>query len=82
MSDVLRNRFDIQVTVTKEVQRLVDEKGMSYIEASIEYAKDTDVDIETVATILSKIPYLKARIEMEAEKLNLIPKTDRLDLNE
>lgn len=80
MSDLLRNKFDIQITVTKEVQRLVDEKGMGYIEAAIQYAEQTDVDIETVAAILNKIPYLKAKIQMEAEGLNLVPKMDRLEL--
>jgi hypothetical protein len=75
----LRDKFSFQATVSREVQRLVDEQGLTYIEAVIEYAKTIDVEVEAVAEAIKKIPFLQSKIQEEGEDLNLLPKTDRLE---
>jgi hypothetical protein len=75
----LRDKFSFQATVSREVQRLVDEQGLTYIEAVIEYAKTIDVEVEAVAEAVKKIPFLMSKIQEEGEILNLLPKTDRLE---
>ena len=74
----LKDKFSFQATVTKEIQRLVDEEGLTYIEATVEYAKRIDTDVEAIAEAIKKIPFLQARIQEEGEDLNLLPKSDRL----
>lgn len=73
-----KDKFALQTMAVKEIQRLVDEEGYSYMEAAIEYSKRIELDVETVAAIIKKVPYLEAKIQEEAEGLNLLPKTDRL----
>ena len=73
-----KDKFNLQVQVIKEIQRLVDEKGLSYIEATIEYAETIDLDVDSAAEIIKKIPFLQARIQEEAEALNILPKTGKL----
>ena len=74
----LKDKFSFQATVTKVIQRLVDEEGLTYIEATVEYAKRIDTDVEAIAEAIKKIPFLQARIQEEGEDLNLLPKSDRL----
>jgi tRNA U34 5-carboxymethylaminomethyl modifying GTPase MnmE/TrmE len=51
-------------------------KGVSYIEALVDYAKDRNLEIETVAEIIKKSSVIKEKIRSEATKLKLV-KRDR-----
>ena len=51
-------------------------KGISYMDAVLKYCEDNDIDPSTVAPMLTKA--LKDKITVEAQNLNIIPKTGQL----
>jgi len=63
------------VEFTKEIEKLVLEKKMEYIDAVMYFCDKNGVDIETASNAK-----LKASIQVEAENLNYLPKTKQLPL--
>jgi len=53
-------------------------KGISYMDAVLEFCKDNEIDPGTVAPLISKP--LKDKIALEAQKLNFLPKTGQLPI--
>lgn len=56
--------------------------GVSYIDAIVEYAKNQNIEIETVAEIVKKSPVIKEKIRQEAAKAKMIKPDDRRDITE
>jgi len=57
-----------------EIEKIVREKkDLTYMDAVIWYCEQNDIDVGTVNPLISKT--LKQKIEMEAQKLNFLPKT-------
>ena len=57
-----------------EIEKIIREKrDLTYMDASIWYCEENDIDVGTVKPLISKT--LKQKIEMEAQKLNFLPKT-------
>jgi len=60
-----------------EIEKIVQtKKGITYMDAVLDYCKENEIDPGTVAHLISKP--LKGKITIEAQKLNLIPKTGQL----
>jgi hypothetical protein len=55
---------------TKAIEDLVAETDYNYIEAICEYCKDTGLEMEVAATLIT--PNLKSKIHEQAQNLNLI----------
>lgn len=55
---------------SKEIEGLVLKTGSNYIEAIIEYCKETGLEIEVAATLINA--NLKAKLESNAVDLNMI----------
>jgi hypothetical protein len=68
------------VEFTKEIEKLVVEKRMEYIDAVMYFCEKNGVDIETAASLIKSNAKLKASIQVEAENLNYLPKTKQLPL--
>ena len=68
------------VEFTKEIEKLVSEKKMEYIDAVMYFCDKNGVDIETAASLIKSNAKLKASIQVEAENLNYLPKTKQLPL--
>jgi hypothetical protein len=68
------------VEFTKEIEKLVLEKKMEYIDAVMYFCDKNGVDIETAASLIKSNAKLKASIQVEAENLNYLPKTKQLPL--
>lgn len=47
-------------------------KGVSYIDALVDYAKEKNVEIETIAEIVKKSSIIKEKIRTEAIKMKLV----------
>ncbi len=62
----------------KEIQRLTRNSDTSYMDAIVYYAETYDIEIETVAELVKKIPVLKSHLLDEAEILNLVEKSAKL----
>lgn len=66
------------VRFSTEVESLVKDDEMSYIDAIIHYCDVNDIEIETVPKLISKP--LKEKLRFEAQQLNFIKKTSRAKL--
>lgn len=64
----------------QEVEELVWDLDISYIDAVIVYCEKRGLETETVSSLILKNPNLKSKIAMEAEDLNLIEKSARLPI--
>lgn len=63
-----------------EIDKLVEDKKMEYIEAVLYYCKENDVEIETAASLIKGSPKMKAKVQLEAETLNFLPKSGKLPI--
>lgn len=50
--------------------------GSSYIDALVEYAKEQDLEIETIAEIVKKSKIIKEKIRVEANERRLLKNND------
>jgi len=48
------------------------------MDALVHYSEYNDIEIETIADLVKKIPVLKLSLLEEAEKLNLVEKSAKL----
>jgi hypothetical protein len=62
----------------KEIDSLVAETGFNYIDAIVEHCTRTGLEIEMAATLINS--NLKAKIEYDAQELNMLPKTGKLPI--
>ena len=68
------------VEFTKEIEYLVYMKDMEYIDDVLYFCELKGLDVETAASLIRNNSKLKASIQLEAEKLNYLPKTTQLPL--
>lgn len=61
-----------------KIEKFVEENECDYLDAIVTYCHENDLEIETVAQVISKIPTLKLKLEIEAERLNYLKPTARL----
>jgi len=67
---------DIMSAVTRKIS-----EGVSYIDALVEYADEQDMEVEVVGKIVRRNQNAMAKIREEAETLNLVEKTNRLEFD-
>jgi len=60
------------------IEELVVEHRLGYMDAICHHCKETGLEIEVAATLIS--PALKAKIKEEAQDNNMLKKTSRLPL--
>lgn len=63
-----------------EIEKVVTEKKLSYIEAVVYYCEVTGLEVEVAGTLIKNNPKLKALIQEEAEDLHYLPKGNKLPL--
>lgn len=64
----------------QEIDKLVEEKNMEYIDAVLHYCNENDIEIETAASLIKGSPKMKAKVQLEAENLNYLPKSGKLPI--
>ena len=62
----------------QEIENLVAGTDYNYMEAIVEYCNQTGMEIELASTLVNKD--LKAKIAIDAENLNMLPKAARLPI--
>jgi Phage late-transcription coactivator len=60
------------------IEDLVWEKDISYMDAILMHCENNKLEVETVAASIKLHPTLRAKIQLEAENLNFLQRTDRL----
>lgn len=78
LEKVLEEKFFCPSRFAQEVEKLVVEKGVSYIESIITFCEINKIDLESVPKLLSKP--LKEKIKFEAMELNFLKKTSKARL--
>ena len=61
-----------------EIETIVRDKNIEYIEAIILYCEKNNLEVETVATIIKQNQVIKSKVQHEAENLNIIKRGSRL----
>ena len=64
----------------KEIDKLVIDKNLNFFDAVMHYCEVNNIEVETAASLVKQSNVLKARIQIEAENLNLMKKTARLPI--
>jgi hypothetical protein len=80
IDDVEINSVKSPTQFMQEIDKLVDEKKMEYIEAVLFYCTSNDIEIETAASLIKGSAKMKAKIQFEAENLNYLPKSGKLPI--
>jgi hypothetical protein len=70
-------KLNVEEFVT-EIRRLVKNSDTTYMDALVYYAETNDIEIETVADIVKKIPTIQVGLLEEAEEMNLVEKSAKL----
>ena len=68
-------KFISKEKFAEEIESLVTNTSMTYIEAIVEFCEEKGIDIESVSKLVSKP--LKEKIKYEATELNYLKKTSR-----
>jgi hypothetical protein len=56
----------------KEIEVLVQQTGLNYLDAIIAYSEQQNIEVEVLASLIKKQPKLKAKLEIDCEDLNLL----------
>ena len=64
----------------REIEIIVKTKNIDFFEAVLHYCEINNVEVETAASLVKQNSALKAKIQFEAENLNLMKKTARLPI--
>lgn len=66
----------------KEIEDIVWELDVSYIDATVLYAERHGIEYDLIGQAVQLNDNLKGRIQEEAEKLRFLPKISRLPIDE
>lgn len=69
---------DTLLRITGEIEDMVEDLDISYIEACVSYCEKSGMEMETLGDIIEKNQVLKAKIQREAEDLHYMKKKPRL----
>jgi hypothetical protein len=78
LEKVLEEKFFCPSRFAQEVEKLVMEERVSYIDAIITFCEVNKIDLESVPKLISKP--LKEKIKFEAMELNFLKKTSKARL--
>lgn len=63
-----------------EIEKLVCQLNVSYMDAVVHYCEVNSLEIETAASIIKNNSKIRAIVQNEGEDLNLLPRTAKLPL--
>ena len=66
--------IDLNLTI----EQIVKDKELSYMEAVLDYANNSEIEPEAMAKMLNQS--VKDKIEVEAQNLNMLKKTGQLPI--
>ena len=69
---------DEMTTFSLTIEKMVSKKNMPYMDAILMYCEQTGLEVELAAKLVSGA--LKSKIQLEAESLNFLPKSNTTKL--
>lgn len=64
----------------KEIETLCSEKNVEYIDAIVMWCEKNKIEVEIAAGWVKKDPTMKAKLQAEAENLNILKRGARLPI--
>jgi hypothetical protein len=62
------------------IENLVWKYDIEYLDAIIMHCEKHNIEIESIASLIKGNENIKSKLQIEAENLNFLPKTARLDI--
>ena len=78
LEKVIESKFLTPSKFALEIEKIVAEDKMNYIDAIVEYCEVNNIEVDTVGKMISKP--LKEKIKYDAMELNFLKKTTRAKL--
>lgn len=70
--------IDSVLQITEQIETMVSDLNISYIDACIEYCIANDFEPEIIGELIGSNQNIVSKIQLEAQQLNFIKKTSRL----
>ena len=74
----IENKFLTPTKFSMEIEKIVAEEKLNYIDAICQYCEMNDIEIQSVSKLITKP--LKERLKYDAIQLNFMKKTSRAKL--
>ena len=78
LKDELNSKFLCPQRFAQDIEKIVKESKINYIDAIVTYCEENSIEIETVSKLVSKP--LKEKLKNDATELNFLKKTTRAKL--
>ena len=78
VNQLLQEKFLCQNKFTSDIEQLVMNSDLNYMEAIISYCEEKNIEFESVGKLISKP--LKDKLKAEATELNYLKRTSRSKL--
>jgi hypothetical protein len=78
LEQVIENKFLTPSKFALEIEKIVAEENLNYIDAILMYCEGNSLEVESVTKIISKP--LKEKLKWDATRLNFMKKTSRARL--
>jgi hypothetical protein len=78
LEQVIENKFLTPSKFALEIEKIVSEENLNYIDAILMYCESNGLEVESVTKIISKP--LKEKLKWDATRLNFMKKTSRARL--
>ena len=66
--------------ICETIEDMVTKYSISYMDAAIYYCEENNIEIEVFAKAIKSNDMMKAKIQIEAENLNFLPKSSTLPI--
>ena len=63
-----------------EIEMIVKDKNCEYMDAIMIYCERNNIEVETIADLIKHNTVLKAKLQYEAESMNMMKKISRLPI--
>ena len=70
--------IDMTIDLNLTIEQIVKDTELSYMEAVLDYAKNSEIEPEAMAKMLNQS--IKDKIEVEAQNLNMLKRTAKLPI--
>ena len=80
VDDVISTKALTYEKFIKEIERLVINYDLDYMDAVVHYCEKNNIEIEAAASIIRNNIRIKAKLQDEAEGLNFMPKRAKLPI--
>ena len=70
--------IDMTIDLNLTIEQIVKDTELSYMEAVLDYAKNSEIEPEAMAKMLNQS--IKDKIEVEAQGLNMLKRTAKLPI--